>query len=165
MSKHPEHSEAWKLLVGYAPCSLSCLPPSLPPSFSLSLSLSLYLSLSLSISLNLSPSLSFTHTLFLTLSHSFSFVFDPVACAIACVVERQGQCHAENDEDKSAIVCLEKAVENDPYNLDVRRHHRCSTAAVMVTRLMLCVQALVMLGVSYVNEMNVQRALRTLQVT
>jgi hypothetical protein len=31
----------------------------------------------------------------------------------------QGQSHAENDEDGKAIVCLEKAVEKDPYNLEV----------------------------------------------
>ena len=29
-----------------------------------------------------------------------------------------GQAHAEQDEDRKAIVCLEKAVEIDPYNLD-----------------------------------------------
>jgi peroxin-5 len=28
-----------------------------------------------------------------------------------------GQSHAENDEDKRAILCLERAVEEDPYNL------------------------------------------------
>ena len=32
-----------------------------------------------------------------------------------------GMCHAENDEDKKAILCLERAVEEDPYNLDALR--------------------------------------------
>lgn len=52
-----------------------------------------------------------------------------------------GECHAENDEDKSAIVCLERAVEEDPYNLN----------------------ALLALGVSHVNELNPQGALKTLK--
>jgi peroxin-5 len=52
-----------------------------------------------------------------------------------------GECHAENDEDKSAIVCLERSIEEDPYNL----------------------QALLALGVSHVNELNPQGALRTLK--
>ena len=29
-----------------------------------------------------------------------------------------GEAHAENDEDRVAIACLEKAVDIDPYNLD-----------------------------------------------
>jgi tetratricopeptide (TPR) repeat protein len=33
------------------------------------------------------------------------------------VVQAQGQCYAELDDDKSAIACLERAVEQDPYNL------------------------------------------------
>lgn len=52
-----------------------------------------------------------------------------------------GVCHAENDEDRKAIVCLQKAVEQDPYNLD----------------------ALLALGVSYVNELDHENALKTLQ--
>ncbi|TDH73289.1 hypothetical protein CCR75_008971 [Bremia lactucae] len=52
-----------------------------------------------------------------------------------------GECHAENDEDKSAIICLERAVEEDPYNLS----------------------ALLALGVSNVNELNSQGALKTLK--
>ncbi|KAG2524812.1 hypothetical protein JM18_005101 [Phytophthora kernoviae] len=52
-----------------------------------------------------------------------------------------GECHAENDEDKSAIICLERAVEEDPYNLS----------------------ALLALGVSNVNELNPQGALKTLK--
>ncbi|GLD98736.1 hypothetical protein PINS_up007454 [Pythium insidiosum] len=52
-----------------------------------------------------------------------------------------GECHAENDEDKSAIICLERAVEEDPYNLS----------------------ALLALGVSHVNELNSQGALKTLK--
>uniref|UniRef100_M4BV36 Uncharacterized protein n=1 Tax=Hyaloperonospora arabidopsidis (strain Emoy2) TaxID=559515 RepID=M4BV36_HYAAE len=52
-----------------------------------------------------------------------------------------GECHAENDEDKSAIICLERAVEEDPYNLN----------------------ALLALGVSNVNELNPQGALKTLK--
>ena len=42
-----------------------------------------------------------------------------------------GACHAENDEDKKAIVCLRRAVDADPYNVD----------------------ALLALGTSYVNEL------------
>ena len=42
-----------------------------------------------------------------------------------------GVCHAENDEDKKAIVCLRRAVDADPYNVD----------------------ALLALGTSYVNEL------------
>jgi peroxin-5 len=52
-----------------------------------------------------------------------------------------GECHAENDEDKSAIICLERAVEEDPYNLP----------------------ALLALGVSHVNELDSHGALRTLK--
>lgn len=52
-----------------------------------------------------------------------------------------GECHAENDEDKAAIVCLERAVEEDPYNLS----------------------ALLALGVSNVNELNPQGALKNLK--
>jgi peroxin-5 len=29
-----------------------------------------------------------------------------------------GLCHAENDEDKKAIICLNLAIEKDPYNVD-----------------------------------------------
>lgn len=29
-----------------------------------------------------------------------------------------GQSHAENDQDRLAIACLERAVEQDPYSLD-----------------------------------------------
>ena len=29
-----------------------------------------------------------------------------------------GVCHADNDEDKKAIVCLNHAIDCDPYNLD-----------------------------------------------
>ena len=52
-----------------------------------------------------------------------------------------GKCHAENDQDKQAIACFEKAIQIDPY----------------------CLDALLLLGVSYVNECNNMRALRTLQ--
>jgi len=52
-----------------------------------------------------------------------------------------GVVHQENDEDKKAIQCLERAVENDAYHLD----------------------ALLALGVSYVNEMDQRAALRTLK--
>ena len=52
-----------------------------------------------------------------------------------------GKCHAENDEDMKAITCLEKAVERDPYSTD----------------------ALLALGVSYVNELNQERALQHLK--
>jgi len=51
-----------------------------------------------------------------------------------------GKCHAENDEDRKAIVCLENAVDRDPYSSE----------------------ALLALGVSYVNELDHQRALRHL---
>jgi peroxin-5 len=53
-----------------------------------------------------------------------------------------GMSHAENDEDRKAIICLERAVDNDPYNL----------------------QALMGLVVSYVNELDSQKALRNLKV-
>ena len=52
-----------------------------------------------------------------------------------------GKCHAENDEDRRAIACFERAVENDPYSLD----------------------ALLSLGVSYVNELNNEKALVNLK--
>ena len=52
-----------------------------------------------------------------------------------------GQSHAEHDEDRRAIVCLERSVAEDPYNLD----------------------ALLALGVSYVNELDSGRALRNLR--
>ena len=52
-----------------------------------------------------------------------------------------GQSHAENDCDPQAIVCLERAVERDPYNLP----------------------ALLALGVSYVNELDHNKALENLQ--
>jgi peroxin-5 len=52
-----------------------------------------------------------------------------------------GQCHAENDEDRRAIACLERAAERDPYNLE----------------------ALVALGVSRVNELDQDGALRALR--
>ena len=48
-----------------------------------------------------------------------------------------GKCHAENDEDRRAIICLENAVERDPY----------------------LSEALLALGVSYVNELDHARAL------
>lgn len=52
-----------------------------------------------------------------------------------------GMCHSEVDDDRRAILALEKAVEYDPYNLN----------------------ALVALGTSYVNEGDIHRALDTLQ--
>ena len=52
-----------------------------------------------------------------------------------------GRCHAENDMDRQAIVCLEQAVDRDPYSPE----------------------ALLALGVSYVNELNHARAIETLQ--
>ena len=52
-----------------------------------------------------------------------------------------GMCHAENDMDKEAIVCLKKAVECDPYNLE----------------------ALLALGTSYVNELDSAGALTMLK--
>jgi len=52
-----------------------------------------------------------------------------------------GKCHAENDQDSKAIACLERAVERDPYNGE----------------------ALLALGVSYVNELNHGRALKCLK--
>ena len=48
-----------------------------------------------------------------------------------------GNCHAENDQDPEAIQCLEAAVDRDPF----------------------CPEALLALGVSYVNELNHERAL------
>ena len=52
-----------------------------------------------------------------------------------------GKCHTENDDDKKAILCLLKAVEYDPYNLE----------------------ALLALGTSYVNELNPTQALEALK--
>ena len=52
-----------------------------------------------------------------------------------------GQCHAENDEDKKAIICLLHAKETDPYNLD----------------------SLLALGTCYVNEINPIGALDSLK--
>ena len=52
-----------------------------------------------------------------------------------------GKCHQEHDEDRQAIECLRRAVEEDPYNLD----------------------ALLELGVSYVNELDSQNALATMK--
>jgi peroxin-5 len=52
-----------------------------------------------------------------------------------------GRCHAENDQDREAIVCLETAVEKDPYSSE----------------------ALLALGVSYVNELNHVKALAALK--
>ena len=52
-----------------------------------------------------------------------------------------GRCHAENDMDREAIQCLEEAVDRDPY----------------------CAEALLALGVSYVNELNHVQALANLK--
>jgi peroxin-5 len=52
-----------------------------------------------------------------------------------------GVCHAENDDDKRAIICLKRCLEIDPYHLD----------------------ALLGLGTSYVNELDSIRALSTLR--
>ena len=52
-----------------------------------------------------------------------------------------GKCHAENDMDALAIQCLEEAVNRDPYSMD----------------------ALLSLGVSYVNELNHVAALQNLK--
>uniref|UniRef100_A0A7S1ZTP1 Peroxin-5 n=1 Tax=Ditylum brightwellii TaxID=49249 RepID=A0A7S1ZTP1_9STRA len=52
-----------------------------------------------------------------------------------------GKCHAENDEDRKAIACLERAVERDPYSTE----------------------SLLALGVSYVNELDHRRALDNLK--
>ena len=52
-----------------------------------------------------------------------------------------GVCHAENDDDKRAIVSLKRALEIDPYNL----------------------KALLELGISYVNELDSIKALQTLK--
>jgi peroxin-5 len=52
-----------------------------------------------------------------------------------------GRCHAENDQDREAITCLEMALEKDPY----------------------CQEARLALGVSYVNELNHTKALENLK--
>lgn len=52
-----------------------------------------------------------------------------------------GVCHAENDEDKKAIICLQKSIEEDPYNTE----------------------ALLAIGTSYVNELDSVRALESLR--
>mmetsp|Transcript_40472 Transcript_40472/g.41289 ORF Transcript_40472/g.41289 Transcript_40472/m.41289 type:complete len:589 (+) Transcript_40472:188-1954(+) len=54
---------------------------------------------------------------------------------------RLGACHAENDDDKKAIACLQRARDCDAYNLD----------------------ALLALGTSYVNEMDSLGALDALR--
>ena len=51
-----------------------------------------------------------------------------------------GRCHAENDQDREAILCFEHAVDRDPYSAE----------------------ALLDLGVSYVNELNHEKALEAL---
>jgi peroxin-5 len=52
-----------------------------------------------------------------------------------------GKCHAESDEDKKAILALQRAVDCDPYNLE----------------------SLLALGTSYVNELDSVKALTTLK--
>jgi len=52
-----------------------------------------------------------------------------------------GRCHAENDQDREAIVCLEIAVERDPFSPESQ----------------------LALGVSYVNELNHAKALAALK--
>lgn len=52
-----------------------------------------------------------------------------------------GRCHAENDQDREAIVCLETAVERDPFSPESQ----------------------LALGVSYVNELNHVKALAALK--
>ena len=52
-----------------------------------------------------------------------------------------GRCHAENDQDPQAIKCLEAAVDRDPYSPE----------------------ALLALGVSYVNELNHEKALENMK--
>jgi peroxin-5 len=52
-----------------------------------------------------------------------------------------GRCHAESDQDREAILCLEEAVDRDPYATD----------------------ALLALAVSHVNELNHAKALEALQ--
>ena len=52
-----------------------------------------------------------------------------------------GRCHAENDQDREAIVCFETAVERGPFNPE----------------------SLLALGVSYVNELNHAKALEALK--
>jgi peroxin-5 len=52
-----------------------------------------------------------------------------------------GKCHAENDQDPEAIQCLEAAVDRDPF----------------------CPEALLALGVSYVNELNHEKALENMK--
>jgi peroxin-5 len=79
-----------------------------------------------------------------------------------------GVSHAENDEDRKAIMCLKTSVNHDPYNLEallalgkwavcVRAH---PTGHMCVMR----IQGLPFdLGVSYVNELDSQNALRVLK--
>lgn len=52
-----------------------------------------------------------------------------------------GSCHAENDEDKQAIICLQKAIDCDPYNLS----------------------GLLSLGTCFVNELDSENALKMLR--
>ena len=46
-----------------------------------------------------------------------SFFFLPLLSALSYTVI-SGVCHAENDEDKKAIICLKRSVEEDPYSTD-----------------------------------------------
>ena len=52
-----------------------------------------------------------------------------------------GICYAENEEDKKAIYCLKKAVDLDPYNIEAQ----------------------LVLGISYLNDMNTVGALTSLK--
>ncbi|KAL7495608.1 hypothetical protein ACHAWT_009603 [Skeletonema menzelii] len=52
-----------------------------------------------------------------------------------------GRCHTENDEDSKAIVCMTRAIERDPFSPET----------------------LLALGVSYVNELDHERAVETLK--
>jgi peroxin-5 len=70
-----------------------------------------------------------------------SVVQDTAGCECDEAWRMLGVCHAENDEDKRAIYCLNKCLDLDPYNLD----------------------ALLGLGTSYVNELDSVKALETLR--
>jgi peroxin-5 len=70
-----------------------------------------------------------------------SVVQDSAGCEHDEAWRMLGACHAENDEDKRAIYCLNKCLDCDPYNLE----------------------ALLALGTSYVNELDSVEALETLR--
>jgi peroxin-5 len=75
----------------------------------------------------------------------------------------QGQAHAENENEPQAIAALLRAVQVDPYNLEVRLRIHARLCRQRYRARRLCVQALMMLGVSYTNDLEEARALNYLK--